>query len=85
MFLHQGKWNLELLGELFPVTIVNKIVALPLSSNVHADRWIWKADKRGLFVVKSTCHVARAEVLNEDSSVPNPSASLWRLIGRLKF
>lgn len=28
--------------------------------------------------VKSTYHVARAQVLNEASNVPNPSASLWK-------
>lgn len=48
--LHQpGSWNLSLLGELFPIAVVNKICAIRLSSNLHADRWIWQADKRGFF------------------------------------
>lgn len=80
LFLHRGIWNMEVLNELFPASIVTRIVALPLSSNVHIDRWIWGADKRGFFSVKSTYHVARAQVLNEVSNVPNPSASLWKVI-----
>lgn len=73
-----GSWNVNLLGELFPVEVVNTICALPLSSNLYADRWIWGVDKRGVFSVKSAYHIARAQVLNEDSSLPNPCASLWK-------
>lgn len=76
--LHQPRsWNLELLSELFPIDVVNKIRALPLSANTHVDRWIWGEDKHGFFSVKSTYHVACALILNEDSTSPNPSASLW--------
>jgi hypothetical protein len=77
LFHHQGSWNLDLLRELFPIDVVNKIRALPLSLNSYADRWIWGADKHGLFTVKSAYHVARSLILNEDSDGPNPSASLW--------
>ncbi|KAK9929437.1 hypothetical protein M0R45_026537 [Rubus argutus] len=72
-----GTWNIPLLSELFPSAIVNKILSIPLSVNSHADRWIWGADKRGIFSVKSAYHVARAQVLNECSSSPNPSTNLW--------
>ncbi|XP_062014569.1 uncharacterized protein LOC133731138 [Rosa rugosa] len=78
LFISLGVWNSTLLSELFPANIVQKILSIPLSPRHHEDRWIWGGDKRGQFSVKSAYHVARIRILNDNSSTPNPSASLWR-------
>ncbi|XP_062013785.1 uncharacterized protein LOC133730151 [Rosa rugosa] len=78
LFISPGVWNVTLLSELFPAYIVQKILTLPLSPRVHEDRWIWGADKKGQFTVKSAYHVARNRILDDVSSISNPSATLWR-------
>ncbi|KAL6213537.1 hypothetical protein ACLB2K_012984 [Fragaria x ananassa] len=64
LFLSPGVWNVNLLQELFPRHIVSKILALPISSRGHHDRWIWSEDKKGKFTVKSAYHLARKRVLD---------------------
>ncbi|XP_024190158.1 uncharacterized protein LOC112194141 [Rosa chinensis] len=78
LFESPGVWNSVLLTELFPIHIVQKILAIPLSPRNHEDRWIWGGDKKGQFTVKSAYHVARNRILTDHSTTPNPSASLWR-------
>ncbi|KAL6214411.1 hypothetical protein ACLB2K_013845 [Fragaria x ananassa] len=79
LFLSPGVWNVNLLQELFPRHIVSKILALPISSRGHHDRWIWSEDKKGKFTVKSAYHLARKHVLDHEVT-PNPSSLLWNKI-----
>ncbi|KAL6175961.1 hypothetical protein ACLB2K_052599 [Fragaria x ananassa] len=69
--------------ELFPSVIVSKILALPISSKAHQDRWIWSEDKLGKFSIKTAYHLARRRVLDY-GSVPNPSSLLWNNIWKDK-
>ncbi|XP_024190551.1 uncharacterized protein LOC112194559 [Rosa chinensis] len=78
LLLAPGVWDTTLLSHLFPTHIVQKIQALPLSPQNHADRWIWDADRKGRFTVKSAYHIARCRILEEEPSNPNPSAVLWK-------
>ncbi|KAL6222511.1 hypothetical protein ACLB2K_005903 [Fragaria x ananassa] len=80
LFNGPGMWNIDLLDELFPLHIVQKILALPISTRVHNDRWTWGEDKKGRFTVKSAYHVARRRVLANNAAVANPSSQLWNKI-----
>ena len=44
--IQQEQWNLPLLHELFPIVIVEKILALSISGNIRSDKWIRGADKK---------------------------------------
>ncbi|KAL6209658.1 hypothetical protein ACLB2K_020598 [Fragaria x ananassa] len=79
LFLSSGVWNVNLLQELFPRHIVSKILALPISSRGHHDRWIWSEDKKGKLTVKSAYHLARKRVLDHEVT-QNPSSLLWNKI-----
>nr|XP_011465871.1 PREDICTED: uncharacterized protein LOC105351944 [Fragaria vesca subsp. vesca] len=70
-------WNIPLLTELFPVQIDQKILALPVSNRGYQDRWIWGEEKKGKFTVRTAYHLARRRGLDEHSTVPNPSSTLW--------
>ncbi|KAL6176865.1 hypothetical protein ACLB2K_053497 [Fragaria x ananassa] len=72
-----------MVNELFPTSIINKILALPISSRAHQDKWIWSEDKLGKFSVKTAYHLARKRVLDHDN-VPNPSSLLWNKIWKAK-
>ncbi|KAL6211599.1 hypothetical protein ACLB2K_016822 [Fragaria x ananassa] len=75
LFLSPRVWNVNLLQELFPRHIVSKILAFPISSRGHHDRWLWSEDKKGKFTVKSAYHLARKPVLDHEVT-PNPSSLL---------
>ena len=80
LFNGPGMWNIDLLDELFPLHIVQKILALPISTRVYNDRWTWGEDKNGRFTVKSAYHVVRCRVLADNAAVANPSSQLWNKI-----
>ncbi|KAL6201366.1 hypothetical protein ACLB2K_025080 [Fragaria x ananassa] len=86
LLLSPGVWNVGVLQELFPASIVSKILVLPISSKEHQDRWIWSEDKLGKFFVKTAYHLARKRVLDHElyEHVPNPSSLLWNKLWKAK-
>nr|XP_011462054.1 PREDICTED: uncharacterized protein LOC105350808 [Fragaria vesca subsp. vesca] len=83
LLLSPGVWNVGVLQELFPASIVSKILALLISSREYQDRWIWSEDKLGKFSVKTAYHLARKHVLDHEH-VPNPNSLLWNKIWKAK-
>ncbi|KAL6205815.1 hypothetical protein ACLB2K_023067 [Fragaria x ananassa] len=83
LLLSPRVWNVGVLQELFPASIVSKILALLISSREYQDRWIWSEDKLCKFSVKTAYHLARKHVLDHEH-VPNPNSLLWNKIWKAK-
>lgn len=74
--------------DLFSDLEVNLILSLPISHRLPEDKLIWHFKKKGLFSVKSTCHVA-LDVIMGISNRASPSTEsqaslLWKKIWEAK-
>ncbi|PRQ38153.1 putative RNA-directed DNA polymerase [Rosa chinensis] len=81
------RWSIQVLHTLFPPTIVEKIMCIPLSRNGRSDRVTWKLGKKGFYSVKSAYWVARDMVLanlRASTSVGDPFALLWKALWTAK-
>ncbi|XP_057441872.1 uncharacterized protein LOC130733664 [Lotus japonicus] len=79
--LVNGRWNLELLEEVFSPSTIQKIVAIPLSNQGDTDALYWYDTSDGVYVCKSGYKYLRDMVIREEassSSAPLLHASLWR-------
>ncbi|XP_019101571.1 PREDICTED: uncharacterized protein LOC104789580 [Camelina sativa] len=78
-------WRLDLLNELFDLTDVELIRAIPLRSNQNADQFGWHFTKTGKYTVKSGYHLARQEVPRTFQAsgcgpeITSLLASVWRV------
>nr|GMC46444.1 uncharacterized protein LOC109173479 [Ipomoea batatas]GMC56510.1 uncharacterized protein LOC109173479 [Ipomoea batatas]GMC56511.1 uncharacterized protein LOC109173479 [Ipomoea batatas] len=51
LFDEQGKWDLEILHDLFEPDDIPRILATPISHEI-SDSWRWRGDIRGVYTVK---------------------------------
>ncbi|KAJ9182183.1 hypothetical protein P3X46_006206 [Hevea brasiliensis] len=81
MDIEGRNWNFELLHGLFQQRDVAAISSIPISSFGREDIWIWHYAKKGLYIVKSANHVARA-VLRDQRNFSTPVCwlKLWKLL-----
>ncbi|XP_042964706.1 uncharacterized protein LOC122298928 [Carya illinoinensis] len=82
----RGKWNEELINEIFNKEEAEAIGNIPLSKMGTKDKMRWGCPQNGLFSVKSAYHLeySRIRAKNGESSTMNLDEVGWKSIWKLK-
>ncbi|XP_024634347.2 uncharacterized protein [Medicago truncatula] len=77
----EGKvWNEPLIHQFFVEDMATNILNTPLHHQVLTDKLIWKAEKNGLYSVKSAYRICIKEVINNDHLCkPGYWSGIWKL------
>ncbi|XP_024190432.1 uncharacterized protein LOC112194424 [Rosa chinensis] len=81
-------WIQASVQRLFPPTVAEKILCIPLRHQAVQDRLCWIPEKRGLFTVKSAYWIARQHVIGNvlaSSSTGDPFQMLWKCLWKAKI
>lgn len=77
---NDGKWNVELLNDIFVESDVVRILHTPISP-AHPDCWFWKGDLRGTYSVRHGYHLLTNHLLVHDPVFPFTEwKKLWRIM-----
>ncbi|XP_062021454.1 uncharacterized protein LOC133738034 [Rosa rugosa] len=84
---HTRRWNSEVVSELFPPHIAERILCIPLRRSATHDQLSWGPETRGHFSVKSAYWIARQQVLGNvltSTSQGDPYIELWKRLWKAK-
>lgn len=76
-----GRWDVDLVTDVFDSRDANIILTIPLDSNVQ-DSWYWRQEKLGSYSVKSA-YLFLQELNNSQQTMSN--SGFWRKLWNLKI
>ena len=80
MYPSMKEWNREVISHIFSPEVANSIVSTPLLEQVETDKLVWKAEKNGIYSVKSAYRLC-VDDLVDISHLKRPGfwSGIWRL------
>ncbi|XP_010684219.1 putative ribonuclease H protein At1g65750 [Beta vulgaris subsp. vulgaris] len=77
--MSNGRWNLNMLQDLFLPWEVEAIMTIPIARNVGEDKWAWNWTNHGGFTVKSAYYQAmEAKKTQATSTSKSVGGSIWK-------
>lgn len=74
-----GKWNVDLVDNIFPMEVVGHIKALSLKIS-YCDDWLaWKHSNNGIYTIRSGYHIAQTRFSPVKSGSNGPT-KIWSLV-----
>lgn len=73
-----GKWNVDLIQQIFLVPDAELILTIPLSPFNHNDSWLWHYNSNGCYTVKSGYNLAIENGVDAPSSSSDALAVWWK-------
>jgi hypothetical protein len=77
---YQKTWNIDVIQQVFSPDFASSILRTPLIDQVQEDKLIWKAEKNGLYSVKSAYRFCVADLV-DTSHLQRPGywSGIWCL------